>query len=142
MQALGLLLIVSGELLRKCGMVTAGANFTHTIALRQRREHVLVEHGVYRFVRHPGYLGWYLWAVGTQVLLQNAASCALFALVVRARMCRTKLRLCLTGAPSPTKSWRFFSQRIAFEEALLLKFFGQKYVDYARHTPTWIPGIA
>ena len=34
-------------------------------------------------MRHPGYLGWYLWAVGTQVLLLNPVSTLLFAVVVR-----------------------------------------------------------
>ena len=36
-----------------------------------------------RFVRHPGYLGWFIWAVGTQVLLCNPLSMISFAYVVR-----------------------------------------------------------
>jgi protein-S-isoprenylcysteine O-methyltransferase len=43
--------------------------------------------------------------------------------------------------PSCLQSWRFFSRRIAYEEATLVRFFGQAYLDYAARTPTWIPGI-
>jgi hypothetical protein len=49
--------------------------------------------------------------------------------------------LCTAGSPA-AQTWRFFSQRIAFEEAYLLRFFGERYAEYARVTPTWIPGIA
>lgn len=37
-----------------------------------------------RYIRHPGYLGFLLWCVGTQLLLVNPASCIIFAVVVRA----------------------------------------------------------
>jgi hypothetical protein len=36
-----------------------------------------------RHIRHPGYLGWFIWALGTQVLLCNPISCTAFALTVR-----------------------------------------------------------
>lgn len=35
-----------------------------------------------RYVRHPGYLGWYVWCIGTQLLLVNPLSCISFAYVV------------------------------------------------------------
>jgi len=41
-------------------------------------------HCTYRYVRHPGYLGWLIWAVGTQVLLTNPVCTLLFAYLVRA----------------------------------------------------------
>ncbi|CAN0453530.1 unnamed protein product, partial [Hapterophycus canaliculatus] len=35
---------------------------------RQREEsHQLVTSGVYRFLRHPSYFGWFWWSLGTQV---------------------------------------------------------------------------
>lgn len=37
---------------------------------------------VCRYVRHPGYLGWYLWCIGGQLLLVNPLCAAAFALVV------------------------------------------------------------
>ena len=40
------------------------------------------------------------------------------------------------------QSWRFFRERIAFEERALRAMFGAAaYGAYAKATPTWIPGI-
>lgn len=119
MQRAGLALLLLGEALRKCALLTAKQSFTHVIATRHRPQHTLVTCGVYRLVRHPGYLGWLLWAVGTQVLLQNLVSAVLFTAL----------------------SWRFFSRRIPFEEARLREFFGEEYARYAERTPTYIPFI-
>lgn len=79
----GLALLLCGEALRKAAMVTAGRSFTHAVAVKKRDVHDLVTRGVYRWARHPGYLGWLLWAVGTQLLLANPASVVLFAALVR-----------------------------------------------------------
>ncbi len=35
-----------------------------------------------RYIRHPGYLGWLVWAVGTQILLANPICTIAFAVVV------------------------------------------------------------
>ena len=40
-----------------------------------------------RHIRHPGYLGFLLWCVGTQLLLVNPVSCITFAVVVRRAFC-------------------------------------------------------
>jgi protein-S-isoprenylcysteine O-methyltransferase Ste14 len=37
---------------------------------------------VCRFVRHPGYMGWFIWSVATQLLLVNPVCTVVFALVV------------------------------------------------------------
>lgn len=79
----GLALVCLGELLRKLAICTAGRSFTHVIATRRKDQHVLVKHGVYRLCRHPAYLGWLLWAVGTQLLLANPLCAAGFAASVR-----------------------------------------------------------
>ena len=118
-QQVGLVCVILGETLRKAGQLTAKQCFTHNISTRRREDHVLVTTGVYRYVRHPGYLGWLIWAVGTQVMLANPVSIALFAYT----------------------SWRFFAARIAFEEAALRRFFGAAYDAYAARTRTWIVGI-
>ena len=75
--------------------------------------------GVYAWMRHPGYAGWALWAVGMQVLLCNPA-CALL---------------------SAAASWRFFSRRCRYEDATLARFFGQDYERYRAATPSGIPGV-
>lgn len=69
--------------------------------------------------RHPSYVGWFWWSVGTQLILLNPF-CA-FA---------------YTAA-----SWKFFSERIYAEEMTLVRFFGTKYVEYQQKVGTGIPFI-
>ncbi|GIL73682.1 hypothetical protein Vretimale_5431 [Volvox reticuliferus] len=116
---LGLILIVLGEGIRKLGIFTAKSNFTHNMRTTRQPTHVLVMRGIYRYIRHPGYLGWYIWCLGTQVLLGNP--------------------LCFFGFAAV--AWRFFSTRIKIEEYYLRQFFGSAYLAYAARTPTWIPMI-
>lgn len=114
--ASGLAMVVIGEAIRKTAMITAKGNFTHIIRRYKQPDHQLITWGIYRFTRHPGYLGWYIWAVGTQVMLVNPLCVCAFAYV----------------------SWRFFYQRIQIEERLLNNFF-PAYQEYAARTPTLIP---
>jgi len=46
-----------------------GRNWSVTLAVRQ--EHTLVTDSVYRLVRHPMYLAFWLWALAQVCLLQN-----------------------------------------------------------------------
>eukprot|EP00959_Pyramimonas_sp_CCMP1952_P287876 6020263-Pyramimonas_sp.AAC.3 len=101
------------------GIITAGRSFTHDIKHRQTHAGVLVTNGIYTHVRHPGYLGWFIWSIATQVLLLNPLSLVLFTIV----------------------SWRFFSDRIPYEEYLLVEIFGKAYEEYRTRTRTWIPFI-
>ena len=78
-QWLGLVLVVFGEALRKASILTARRNFTHVVQLTRRPGHVLVTHGVYAFVRHPGYLGWFIWAVSTQARCRSSWRSAFWA---------------------------------------------------------------
>eukprot|EP00878_Enallax_costatus_P021571 GHUV01022848.1.p2 GENE.GHUV01022848.1~~GHUV01022848.1.p2 ORF type:complete len:145 (+),score=25.53 GHUV01022848.1:146-580(+) len=81
---LGLVLVLAGEVIRKTAMVTAASSFTHDIARERRDKHVLVTTGIYRYVRHPGYLGWFLWSIATQLLLVNPVCTVGFTYVVSA----------------------------------------------------------
>ncbi|KAI5011202.1 hypothetical protein ZWY2020_013339 [Hordeum vulgare] len=116
---IGLLMVLFGEIIRKIAVVTAGRAFTHVIRIQYEDQHQLVTHGIYRFMRHPGYSGFLLWAVGTQVMLCNPVSTVLFALVL----------------------WRFFSKRIPYEEFFLRQFFGSQYEEYARKVHSGLPFI-
>ena len=99
--------------------VTAGQNFTHLIQTERRPQHRLVTHGVYAWVRHPGYAGWLAWAVGTQLLLCNPLCAAGFA----------------------ATAWRFFSGRIAYEDRLLASFFGPTFEQYRAAVPSGVPFV-
>lgn len=68
--ATGLLMVVFGECLRKAAMFTAGSNFNHVVQNEKSDTHTLVTSGVYAWCRHPSYVGWFYWSIGTQVLGQ------------------------------------------------------------------------
>lgn len=116
---LGLLLIVLGQLIRSFAMITAGKSFSHIVKTTRNPDHELVTNGIYSWFRHPSYLGFFWWALGTQLLLLNPLSFILFAIVL----------------------WKFFSSRIQFEERFLVQFFGEEYVQYQKRVSVWIPFI-
>lgn len=75
---LGLGLCVGGECMRKLAMLTAQNNFNHVVQSVRRSDHTLVTRGVYSMCRHPSYVGWFYWSIGTQVLvLRNPAKYSL-----------------------------------------------------------------
>ncbi|XP_028663250.1 protein-S-isoprenylcysteine O-methyltransferase [Erpetoichthys calabaricus] len=117
---LGLLMVLFGDCLRKAAMLTAGSNFNHIVQNEKAQSHILVTSGVYSCFRHPSYVGWFYWSIGTQVLLCNP--------------------VCLIGYT--LVSWRFFRERIEEEEMTLVHFFGQDYLDYKRRVPTGLPFIS
>jgi len=117
--ALGFLLCSGGELVRKLAMFTARTNFNHIVQNEKRPGHVLVTHGVYSWFRHPSYVGWFWWSVGTQVMLANP--------------------VCLVGYTAA--SWSFFRDRVHYEEATLINFFGHAYLAYQQRVGTGLPGI-
>jgi protein-S-isoprenylcysteine O-methyltransferase len=116
---LGLLICLVGLGTRCLGMWTASTNFSHKIEEHKREEHALVTHGIYAYLRHPAYFGFFWWSVGTQVLLGNP--------------------LCLIAYTAA--SWNFFYDRIPTEEELLIEFFGDRYRSYRKATMVGIPGI-
>ncbi|KAG6336854.1 hypothetical protein ID866_2250 [Astraeus odoratus] len=116
---LGLTLAIGGQMLRTAAMIHASTNFSHSVAFRKRQSHMLVTDGVYAWSRHPSYAGFFYWALGTQLVLQNPACFIGFAIVL----------------------WRFFCRRIKVEERALVQFFGEDYNVYRRRVGTGIPFI-
>ncbi|KAK7093402.1 protein-S-isoprenylcysteine O-methyltransferase-like [Littorina saxatilis] len=116
---LGLIITIGGEALRKASMFTAGRNFNHYVQHTKHQDHRLVTNGVYKLFRHPSYVGWFYWSIGTQIMLCNPC--------------------CLIGYT--IVSWRFFNERIYEEEIYLLNFFGEDYLEYQRRVPTGLPFI-
>lgn len=112
---LGVVTCLSGEFIRKLGMVTCGTNFSHIVEyqdrnLRKAPKHVLVVNGIYKFVRHPSYMGWFMWSVGSQMVLGNFISFFLFTVA----------------------SYKFFQERIPEEEETLIEKFGSEYLEYMK----------
>jgi len=48
-------------------MCTAKHNFNHVVQSEKSDNHELITHGVYNLCRHPSYVGWFYWSIGTQV---------------------------------------------------------------------------
>ncbi|ESW24607.1 hypothetical protein PHAVU_004G144800 [Phaseolus vulgaris] len=116
---LGLALVVIGEIVRKLGIITAGTAFTHLIKIYHDDNHKLITNGIYSYIRHPGYCGFLVWSVGTQIMLCNPISLIAFAAVV----------------------WRFFAKRIPYEEFFLRQFFGTQYEQYAQRVASGVPFV-
>ncbi|XP_076652505.1 isoprenylcysteine carboxylmethyltransferase ste14 [Halictus rubicundus] len=116
----GLFLCICGEVLRKLAMFTARHNFNHIVQSEKDDDHELVTYGVYKLCRHPSYVGWYYWSIGTQLILQNPICLLAYAVV----------------------SWKFFHARIQLEEITLLYFFGQDYAEYQKSVGTGLPFIS
>mmetsp|Transcript_21983 Transcript_21983/g.21703 ORF Transcript_21983/g.21703 Transcript_21983/m.21703 type:complete len:182 (+) Transcript_21983:237-782(+) len=68
---IGGILVIIGHFFRASAEFTAKSNFTHHISYRKKQTHELITHGVYSFSRHPGYFGWFLWSVSTQIMITN-----------------------------------------------------------------------
>ncbi|KAI9675407.1 MAG: hypothetical protein M1817_001311 [Caeruleum heppii] len=115
----GLAMVTVGQLTRSMAMAQAGTNFNHTVQTTRRREHELVTKGIYAYLRHPSYFGFFWWGLGTQVLMGNVICFLAYMAVL----------------------WLFFSKRIRKEEQLLISFFGKEYEEYRRRTPVGIPFI-
>jgi protein-S-isoprenylcysteine O-methyltransferase len=116
---LGLLFVVVGLYIRFAAIFTAAQAFTHLVVAYKKESHQLVTHGIYRLFRHPGYFGFFVFAVGTQIALKNPVAVIIFIIVL----------------------WRYFDDRIRVEERYLVEMFGDDYIKYREKTPTWIPYI-
>lgn len=116
---LGAAAIVVGLVIRIGALLTGGKAFHHKVQSSRHKSHKLVTWGLYRWFRHPGYFGFYVFALGTQMMLQNPLTFAAFAVVL----------------------WHFFNDRITEEEYYLLRMFPVTYERYRAETPTWIPFI-
>ncbi len=65
----GVMICIMGDLLRKSAMFKAGESFSHIVQSTKKESHKLVVSGVYSMMRHPSYVGWFYWSVGTQVVI-------------------------------------------------------------------------
>lgn len=111
----GLALIGSGLALRRWSMAVLDRQFTTVVRLIPG--HRLVTRGPYRVVRHPAYLGSWLFFVGQGVFLGSHWGVMGAAL--------------LLGAA--------FAHRIRIEESLLQRHFGLAYGQYRRRTWRFFP---
>lgn len=116
-RGLALACLVSGLVIRWASIVTLGRHFTVDVAIQQ--DHVLVQHGLYRLVRHPSYSGLLLAFLGMGLVYGNWLSLiAVMAPVTLAVM-----------------------NRIAKEEQALHVALGPPYAAYCARTKRLFPGL-
>src|SRR3990170_1034292 len=116
LESLGLLVVLAGFSMRNIARKTLGNYFLDGIKFLPR--HRLVKHGVYRYIRHPVFLGSILLNVGIILLFSS-----------------------LSGFVVMLGYIPFVLYRIQIEEKMLIERFGQEYRDYIKKTKKIIPFI-
>ncbi|MGE5456796.1 MAG: methyltransferase family protein [Methanococcaceae archaeon] len=114
---IGSLLALTGLIIRVTSILKLRKQFTYTVT--RIENHELVETGLYKIIRHPGYLGQLIIFLGISVCLSNWLSIFLMIIPV------------LTG----------YLNRMKVEEKFMAEQMGQKYIDYRRRTKKLIPMI-
>ncbi len=114
---IGGVLIIGGIGFRYWAIRTLGRFFTTTVKVSKNQS--IIQHGPYRIVRHPSYLGAYLAFVGTAIFLEAWYSLPL-----------TIMAMGLA-----------YSYRIKTEEQALVDYFGEQYKKYQRYSWRMVPGV-
>ena len=114
---LGLVLITFGILFRFYSILSLGKFFTVDVTIR--KNHKVKKDGIYRFIRHPSYLGSILSFIGFGISLNNWISLIIISIMVTLAMLN----------------------RIRIEERLLQEQFGLEYSDYMKKTYRLFPWI-
>jgi len=94
-----------------------GRNFSMTLEIRET--HTLVIDGIYRYVRHPMYSSFWLWAFGQALLFPNWI---------------------VGGAGLLAIAFLYF-RRVRREEQMMLEAFGEEYAAYSNRTARLIPWV-
>lgn len=115
--AIGAILAIVGLIIRVTSIITLKHHFTYTVT--KVEHHQLIEAGLYKTIRHPGYLGQLIIFAGIAISLSNWLSVLLMLAPV------------LAG----------YIYRIRVEEKFMVEQMGQKYIDYQKRTCKLIPAI-
>jgi len=111
----GLAVMLAGVAIRYAAMRTLGRFYTRT--LRITDDHRLVDTGLYRYVRHPGYLGMILILGGADLATANW----------------------IAAVAGPAAIVGLYVYRIQAEEVMLGVELGPAYVAYAARTRRLVP---
>jgi protein-S-isoprenylcysteine O-methyltransferase Ste14 len=113
--AIGLIFVFIGLIIRVTSIMTLKRQFTYTVTTITNHE--LIEKGLYKWIRHPGYLGQLIIFIGIAVTLSNWLSVLFMIIPV------------FIG----------YSYRIKVEEVFMIEQLGQIYLDYQKRTKKLIP---
>lgn len=115
--AIGSFLVLIGLIIRVASILTLNKQFTYTVT--KIENHELIETGLYKKIRHPGYLGQLIIFFGISASLSNWLSILLMIIPV----------------------FMGYLNRINVEEKFMVKHMGQRYIDYQTRTKRLIPSI-
>ncbi len=115
--AIGSILAIVGLIIRVNSILTLKQQFTYTVT--KIENHELIESGLYKIIRHPGYLGQLIIFLGISASLSNWLS--ILAMMISV----------LIG----------YTYRIKTEEKFMIEQMGTKYIDYQKRTKRLIPMI-
>ena len=115
--AIGMALFVIGFIIRIHSLLTLKQYFTYSVA--KVENHKIIETGLYKFIRHPGYLGQLIIFIGISTSISNWLS-ILFMMV-------------------PITLGYLY--RIKVEERFMTEQLGEDYLNYQEKTKRLIPMI-
>jgi len=113
----GVILIVAGLIVRWIAILSLKHQFTVDVSIR--KDHRIIDKGIYSIVRHPAYAGSLLSFFGLAICFSNYLTMYIIFVPI-----------CLA-----------FLHRIDIEEEALRQAFGSEYVDYCRWTKRLVPWI-
>ena len=114
---IGMALIVIGLIIRIHSILTLKQYFTYSVAKVEK--HKIIETGLYKFIRHPGYLGQLIIFIGISTSISNWLSILVMMIPV-------------------TLGYLY---RIKVEERFMLEQLGEDYLNYQERTKRLIPMI-
>jgi protein-S-isoprenylcysteine O-methyltransferase Ste14 len=115
--AIGMALVVIGLVIRIHSILTLKQFFTYSVA--KVENHKIIETGLYKFIRHPGYLGQLIIFLGISTSISNWLSVLLMMIPIT------------TG----------YIYRIKVEESFMMAQMGESYLNYQNRTKRVIPMI-
>jgi len=113
----GMALFVIGFIIRVHSLLTLNQYFTYSVA--KVENHKIIETGLYKFIRHPGYLGQLIIFIGLSISLSNWLSILAMTIPV------------VIG----------YGYRIKVEDGFMRDQLGTDYLDYQKRTKRIIPMI-
>jgi protein-S-isoprenylcysteine O-methyltransferase Ste14 len=113
----GLLILAAGLIIRWAAVLSLGSAFSANVAIRETQK--VRTTGLYRYVRHPSYLGLVLIFLAIGIYTRNWISLAIVLI-------------------PPTLALLY---RIQIEEGALREAFGEEYAAYSRMTKRLLPGV-
>jgi len=115
--AIGMALVVIGFAIRIHSILTLNQYFTYSVA--KVENHKIFETGLYKFIRHPGYLGQLIIFIGISTSISNWLSILVMMIPI-------------------TLGYLY---RIKVEERFMLEQLGEDYLNYQERTKRLIPMI-